>query len=417
MLSSSLLRSSLFLVAFIPLTIASCELHAPGGDCDCPFDLTACEIGTCEAGACVISIDSGELDSEYQVPGDCKSLTCDDARDPVQVEDLDDVGDDGNACTQDLCSSGGPVQDPLPFGSPCEGDGVCAAEVVCVSCAGEPCWDVDCTADPKVIDALDPGTSCGDNQFCDGAGVCFVCDDMSSCTIEECTSGVLVVTEQLPFGAACEDGGYCGNAGECIPCDDGNECTADDCTGGVETFTNEPLGTPCGSSDSCENGVCITWCTPLPDLETCPDTGEWEATDDDPSGEPQFLDDDEARKPICGVLTAGDEDWISYYAEDESFENDINDFQFWSFSKNLRFCAFAECAGPTSAPCEDGGTPTTGPNGAPGCCWQGTFNTLDIFSMNLDCVGSDTDSGWVRIRIDNPSDDECAPYGVLGFGY
>lgn len=397
--------------------MGGCFFFGANDPCECPTDLGLCQ--TCDE-ECAVSYDWGAPE-DLQVTGDCMVLACMGERDPVELPYLDDVADDGNACTVETCTPDGPAQDRLPFGSSCEGGGVCAAEVVCISCSGEPCWNVDCAPNPPIIEPLEPGATCGDNAFCDGKGGCFPCDDGSTCTIEECSSGELVVVEQLPVGTECDDdGGYCSANGLCVPCDDNNECTADDCTGGVETFTPEPLGTPCGSNGSCENGVCITWCTPLPDLEACPDTGAYEATDDVSSGEPQFLDDDGAPKPICGVLTAGDEDWISYYAEDRSFETDINDFQFWSFSKNLRFCAFAECSGgpgSTLAPCENGGTPTTSPGGYPGCCWQGTFNTLDYFSMNLECTSSDTDSGWVRIRVDNPSDDECAPYGILDYGY
>lgn len=421
----SMARASFFIplcltFAALPLAAQGCFFFGAGSDhCECPTDLGPCELATCEDDDCVVTYNWGTPD-ELQTYGDCQAVACVGQTQPIELFDEDDVPDDGNACTVETCTEDGPVQERLPFGSSCEGTGVCAAEVVCVSCAGEPCWNVDCAPNPPIIEPLAAGASCGNNQFCDGNGGCFECDDGNSCTVEDCSSGTLAVVETFAPGTECDNGGYCNTNGVCVPCDDYNECTSDDCTGGVETFTPLPLGTPCGNNNSCENGVCITWCTPLPDLATCPDSSAYEATDDEQMGEPQFVEDDNAPKPICGVLTAGDEDWISYYAEDESFETDINDFQFWSFSKNLRFCAFAECAGGpsnTSAPCENGGTPSTSPTGYPGCCWQGTFNTLDYFSMNLECLNSDSDSGWVRIRIDNPSDDECAPYGLLDYGY
>jgi hypothetical protein len=375
-------RRLVAVVGIVPVLLTGCfNLFDIGDDddgyCECPpdYELPPCAATECQDGECVIY--GGYGLPRNQVDGDCETLLCLGDVDPyVGVDDSDQ--DDNNPCTVDSCEDGAPLHT-----------------------------------------ALEVGTVCGDNAVCTAAGDCLTCDDGNDCTTEECSTGELLVTSTQPEGTPCANGGICQADGSCFTCDDGNECTVDDCSVMPPTHANAPLGTACGGgSGVCDSGTCVTWCLPLPDPATCPDTGTYEATDDSWDGQPQFPEDDDAPRPICGVLTPGDEDWISYYAEDESFETDINDFQLWSFGNNIRVCAFAECdAGTTNAPCEDGGSFASGPNGEPGCCWQGVFNNLAYFSMNLECDGTDDDQGWVRIRIDNPGDAPCAPYGLLDYGY
>ncbi len=375
-------RRLIVAIAVVPVLLTGCfNLFDIGDDdngyCNCPFDfdLGPCAQAECVDGECIIY--EGYDEPRNQVPGDCETLLCLGDHDPFAVPDTSDE-DDFNPCTIDSCAEGTPVHT-----------------------------------------ALEAGVSCGDNSVCSPDGDCFACDDSNECTTEECSTGELVVTSTEPEGTPCANGGVCQADGTCFTCDDNDECTVDDCSVMPPTHANAPLGTPCGNGNGvCDSGTCVTWCLPLPDPTTCPDTGDYEATDDTWDGQPQFPEDDGAPRPICGVLNPGDEDWISYYAEDETFETDINDFQFWSFGNNVRVCAFAECdMGSTNAPCLDGGSGATGPNGEPGCCWQGVFDSLAYFSMNLECDNTDEDQGWVRIRIDNPSDVECAPYGLLDYGY
>lgn len=409
----------LLIVALAPIQLSGCFSLFDQDECACPVDLPPCAVTECDGLACVISYQTGDL-TTVDAEGDCRHVVCVGAPDPLVLAAPEDVDDDNNPCTIDRCGADGPEHEALPLGAACGTASICSDAARCVACEGEPCFDVDCDADPKTVVQHPAGAVCGENMNCDPFGTCFACDDGSPCTTEECSTGHVVVTSMLPAGTACESDGYCTVDGQCLPCDDGKECTNDQCVGGVPVFTNKPFGTPCGSDDVCQDGQCITFCTPLPDAATCPDTGAYEATDDDWFGQPQFPDDDGAPRPICGVLTPGDVDWISYYAQDEDLETDINDFEFWSFEHTLRLCAFEICDGGTSvtvADCQDGGAPTTGPNGMPGCCWQGDFDTMTYVSMDLTCTDGPNDSGWVHIRIDNPSGSECAPYALLDYGY
>lgn len=402
-----------------PIALASCFPLFDDNDCNCPTDLSVCAETSCDGLACVITYRVGSWD-EIDPEGDCHTVVCIGREEPLSFEDATDRSDDHNPCTVEGCGPNGPTQAQLPTGEACGDAGACSDGARCVPCSGDPCFDIDCDASPARVVALPPGTVCGDDQFCAPSGDCLPCDDGSSCTTEDCSSGAVVVKSQLPPGSPCDGGDYCSPSGACLICSDGNECTHDDCSSGTPVFTNEPFGTVCGSDDVCQDGACINFCTPLPDLDTCPDTGVYEATDDDWFGDPQFPDDDGAPRPICGVLTPGDVDWFSYYAQDEEFETDINDFKFWSFDKSLRVCAFEICDGGaavTTASCENGGTPSLGPGNMPGCCWTDNFDTMDYFSMNLTCSNSADDSGWVHIRIDNPSGTGCAPYALLDYGY
>lgn len=368
-------RATLALVLF-PLAWAACFLgdDDDGSFCDCPTETASCVEASCEDGECITSPLEGEIDS-LQIAGDCKARICDGGDEPSEIADSSDPPDDGNACTLDSCDQSTGVHEPAPAGTPCDAGG-----------------------------------------FCTAAAECLPCDDDDACTSDECSGGTVVSTP-LPEGASCGEESFCDASGVCVSCSDDNPCTADDCSSGAPVHTTLPDGSQCGDAGVCENAICVTWCLPKPDPQTCPDDGAYEATDDTYSGEPQFADDDGAPKPICGVLTPGDVDWVSYYAADRSFENDVNDFLFWSFSQDLRVCSFAKCSsGATQAPCYDGGVPTTGPEGQPGCCWQGVFNTNAYFSMNLECETSD-DSGWVRLRIDNPNGISCAPYALRDYGY
>lgn len=345
-------------------------------DCGCPADLGECAIPTCVDGECVVDFAEGTASSD--TTGDCQILVCTGSdEDPVPQPDGMDVPNDLNECTTDACGPNGPVFEPVAAGTLCSGG--------------------SCTA----------------------SGICSPCSDGNSCTTDDCSSGAVVSTP-LPVGTACDQGGFCDASAMCLACDDGNACTTDDCSTGTPVHTDLPEGAACMSGNEngvCNNHICATWCQPLPTAGSCVDNGAYEGTDDSPLGKPQFEDDDDAPRPICGVLQPGDEDWISYYAEDESFENDVNDFEVWSFGSQLRFCAFAECdVGTTEAPCYNEGIPTTGPNGEPGCCWTGVFQELIYRSMNLDCIGTSEDSGWVRVRFDNPSTD-CVPYALLDYGY
>ena len=177
--------------------------------------------------------------------------------------------DDGNLCTDDVCtSSGGCSHEPrlCEDGNPCTTDscdpttGACAYDVV----TGGPCSDGNLctTGDTCVFDAVsgestcqgtplcNDGNACTDD-FCDpSTGICsndpYDCNDGNPCTVEFCTPDGCVYEPLV--GAACDDGDPCTAGGVCTTVDNTVACVAqgpacfdgDVCT---EDLCRQPLGT------------------------------------------------------------------------------------------------------------------------------------------------------------------------------
>ena len=206
------------------------------------------------------------------------------------------VCDDGNRCTDDHCDSTGGafVCTHTDNSAPCPSGSVCVLGTIC---SGGVCGG----GTPRVCD---DGNPCTDDLCSDSAGGCFTafnsapCDDSNPCTDDDhcsfgsCSGGT--------FNAApcddhnpCTDNDHC-NFGFCsggtfnaAPCDDGNRCTANDhcsfgfCGGGtpVDCNDNNPCTTefcdfflgcrytnlngikcedhnPCTTDDVCRAGIC-----------------------------------------------------------------------------------------------------------------------------------------------------------------
>ena len=205
----------------------------------CPGQDTACKTRTCIAGACGFSFAAAGTAAGTPVSGDCKKSQCDGSGNVVNANDDADVPDDGNACTNDLCSNGVPSHTFTPNGSPCaagtatcNGAGECSGCVVSTDCPGTDtaCRTRLCTAGQCSFAYTPAGTAtgaqttgdCHENQ-CDGAGnIIAAIDDTDTPS-------------------------------------DGQECTADSCTNGVPTYVNLPAGTACtqGGGTQCDgSGTC-----------------------------------------------------------------------------------------------------------------------------------------------------------------
>lgn len=139
-----------------------------GQSTDCPPP-DPCELVACDAGACVYTPrDEGDIVAGE--PGDCMALVCDGDGAGAPQTDLDDVPDDGVACTDDVCDDG-PANLPLPAGSTCNGTMVCHADLTCHPCpATDGCADTSPAEPnetmpqaahlPQVRDDADPAYLC-----------------------------------------------------------------------------------------------------------------------------------------------------------------------------------------------------------------------------------------------------------------
>lgn len=112
---------------------ASDAAGACDGPEDCPSATSACEIPTCESGACGFDYAPEGTEAPGAEPGDCEILVCDAEGEAVPEPDESALPDDENACTDNLCDDG-PAHPPRPAGTPCDEDGgnTCDGAGACV---------------------------------------------------------------------------------------------------------------------------------------------------------------------------------------------------------------------------------------------------------------------------------------------
>ncbi|GEM_PF-727730 len=165
---------------------------------------------------------SGLSKCDAQVPS---AEVCDGKDNDCSGKADDNVCDDGQPCTNDVCKAGGGCENTPTKGSCDDGD-PCTSGDNCGSgtCKGSPntCDD----ANPCTKDSCVPGEGCkntkisGCNQCKDNKG----CDDSDPCTTDVCATV----------------SGSCSNKPK--TCDDGDACTIDSCEKATGTCTSAPGG-------------------------------------------------------------------------------------------------------------------------------------------------------------------------------
>jgi hypothetical protein len=101
---------------------------------------------------------------------------------------------------------------------------------------------------------VNPGTSCSDNNKCNGLETCsaqavctagspLITDDANPCTVDKCDAATGSITHTLIPGCV-----TCANA---APCDDMNPCTVDTCSGGTCAHSNAAAATACPDATKC----------------------------------------------------------------------------------------------------------------------------------------------------------------------
>jgi hypothetical protein len=236
------------LPAGTPCAAGECNAYGQCTGCneaeDCG-DPTSCQAPTCNgSGVCGVAnvADGTPLPAAMQDDGDCQELRCDGAGASASYEDNDDVPpDDGNACTDEVCSGGLPQHPDEPVGTPCGNGDSCDGMGACAECidAGDcppagQCGVVDCVDNACVVDDAMVGTPCNDGSFCTATDTCAAngtcvgsgspCDgpdDDADCR-ESCDEVTNACTAVDPDDSPCDDG---------LACTTDDVCTAGECNG------------------------------------------------------------------------------------------------------------------------------------------------------------------------------------------
>lgn len=269
----------------IDCTLDTCDrglpIHEPvkegtpctGGLCDADgrcvgcTDADECDPGNdpCATFTCVDStcsterLPAGTL-ARDQREGDCERAVCDDAGNLRLVFDPLDVPASGEACGE--CPAGHDCVECLidadcDDGIFCNGDEVCTSSGVCTH-TGSPCPGPDgdedcfesCDESLRACVAMDPpGSSCGEDLWCDGEGRCVTC--LSNA---HCDDGVFCNGEEV-----CTADGTCEPGEDPCPGPDGDPDCSESCNEDEDACTApDPSGTPCGDALLCNaEGVCV----------------------------------------------------------------------------------------------------------------------------------------------------------------
>ena len=221
---------------------------------DCNMPTTVCGSPFCINGKCGLKKEQEDGSTKSQVYGDCHELKCKNAQ-LVNEDNEDDVYEDANACTEDLCVNGVPTNKPRSAGDTCSiGGTVCDGKGACVECTGNN----DCTDPAACPHNYCVPPSCfdtviiplgGETDVDCGGPTCQPCSDTKKCLADtDCVSGVC----QKPVGQ---------NVFRCITpsCMDnvknGTE-TAKDC-GGPDCTDRCAIDDACSVPSDCTSGVCM----------------------------------------------------------------------------------------------------------------------------------------------------------------
>ncbi len=225
---------------------------SPCSDNNACTDSDGCLAGSCMAGV-LLACDDGNL---------CTDDVCSPETGCLFTANLDSC-DDGDACTVgDSCDEG---QCVAGGAKDCNDNNVCTDD----SC--DPI--VGCLHDENVV-ACDDGNACTANDECE-SGACLAggevnCDDGNVCTDDGCNAaeGCTHLFNELD----CDDQDACTTLDACIngscagsenlDCDDGNPCTSDLClpeSGCVHVAKGGPCddGNACTTEDSCQELACV----------------------------------------------------------------------------------------------------------------------------------------------------------------
>ena len=437
--------------------LSGCDAGVPGeelcngldDDCDGDLDEDTCDDGNpCTEDACGgaegcehVGLEGGEcLDGNACTVADhCEAGVC--------VGQLVDC-DDGDPCTDDLCSATGGCDHPLNA-DPCDDGNPCTVADECVegACVGVAVG-CDCLADADCA-ALEDGDLCngtlvcdtakvpyhcavdpdsvilcpeptGDDAFClqascePGTGACavapdkegFLCDDGDACTLgEACVQGACVGGQ----GANCNDGNPCTDddcapldgcvhAPNALPCNDGDVCTTADacvegaCQGGPALGCDD--GNPC-TDDACDADL---GCISSPNQGACDDgnpctTGDHCVAGTCTAAGADSCDDQELCTTDSCVPTLGCVHVMNTVPCDDGDVCTLGDI-----------CTLGTCAGTGDLACDDG-NPCTDDGCVPDSGCQFTPNAVPCDDGSACTAGDVCAAGWCAPGAPIPCDD------------
>ena len=136
----------------IKLCTANCTTNA-----DCPGPDNECQSRACLGGSCGFNYVPFGTPVAAQAGGDCKLSVCNGSGGVAVIADNNDVPDDGNECTDNVCAAGSPSNPPSAAGAPCSSGGiVCNGGGQCGACVP------------------------GDSKYCCGIKTSFCCNNPAS---------------------------------------------------------------------------------------------------------------------------------------------------------------------------------------------------------------------------------------------
>jgi hypothetical protein len=210
-----------------------------------------CQQRSCAMGSCTPQFTAAGTAVTLQTTGDCKVNACDGAGSSQQDNDDGDVPDDGNDCTQDVCTAGVPSNPNEAMGTVCAA-GQCNDMGQCTGCT----MPSDCGTDTFCRVRTCVATVCGFTFTAAGTALPGAQQVAADCLELQCdgNGGVQAVPSATD-----------------LPADDGNECTADSCQNGVAVHPPLPLDSVCSQGGVvCDgNGACVACNSP----GQCPDQG------------------------------------------------------------------------------------------------------------------------------------------------
>ncbi|MFO0760600.1 MAG: hypothetical protein U0359_29235 [Byssovorax sp.] len=247
-------------------------------DGDCKPLATPCVLAHCDMSLCKLEYVAAGEGVLSQIPGDCKTITCDGAGKTQQTSSDVDIEDDHNPCTNDSCGNGVAMHSPLPPSAPCTDPAnpklkVCSDKHECVQCMNNSdCAAATCSNNLCVAASCSDGVQNGAESDVDCGGGCVPCAAGKSCNNQsDCDSFDCDIGAHQCIAASCSDGiknqnetdADCGGT-ICPACSAGKVCNvAADCASNVcsngtcEVFTcNDGLMDGTESDVDCGGGAC-----------------------------------------------------------------------------------------------------------------------------------------------------------------